>query len=387
MPNLLFDAHLGISWNALAFDRDQTRTISEIRAREVAMPEKARGRNTVSLPEMRRAGIGVCLATVLARAKPGVSPVEAQKRIDLDYVNQDVAYAVACGQLAYYRLLETRGEMRMIRTRGDRAEVWSAWERDGATVGSADRGSSERTEHGRQSRPWHQTAPIGFILSMEGCDPIVEPAQAEHWFEQGLRTASLAHYGQSAYAFGTGGDGPVTPRGRELLKQFERLGMILDLTHTADTGFYEALSRFGGRVFASHNNCRALVAGDRQYSDDQVKRLVERDAVIGAVLDAWMLYPQGWKKGQTTPDAVSMEDVANQIDHVCQLAGNARHVGIGSDLDGGYGTEQTPGDLDTIADLHKLRPILKGRGYSEPDLDLIFWGNWLRFFGEALPVG
>ena len=161
--------------------------------------------------------------------------------------------------------------------------------------------------------------------------------------------------------------------------------MILDVTHLCDLSMAQALDAFDGPVLASHHNCRALVPGDRQLSDDQVRRLVARDAVIGAALDAWMLYPN-WVRGQTQPAVVGLDAVAEHIDRVCQLAGSARHSGIGSDLDGGFGTEQTPRDLDTISDLQKLAGLLANRGYTDADIDLIFHGNFLRFFRNALPT-
>ncbi len=146
-----------------------------------------------------------------------------------------------------------------------------------------------------------------------------------------------------------------------MLKEFQKLGMIVDLTHTNEPGFFEVLDLFSGPVHASHNMCRSLVPGDRQFSDEMIRRLVERDAVIGMALDAWMIVP-GWIRGVTQPSAANLEMVADHVDHICQLAGNTRHVGIGSDLDGGYGTEQTPHDLNTIADLQKLDSILARRG-------------------------
>jgi membrane dipeptidase len=266
--------------------------------------------------------------------------------------------------LAYYRLLEAQGHLRMIRDARSLDEVWRHWEQGGAERG----------------------VPIGYILSMEGADPIVEPAQAEWWWEQGLRTACLAHYGPSAYAMGTGGDGPLTPAGRDLLREFDRLGVILDLVHTADTALAQALEIYSRPVFVSHGNCRALVPHDRQISDGQIRQIVGRGGVIGAVLDAWMLTPD-YRRDDPARPKPTLADVADHIDYVCQLAGNARHSAIGSDLDGGFGTEQSPADLDTIADLQKLAGILEGRGYSEADIDGIFHGNWLRFFREALPPG
>ena len=176
----------------------------------------------------------------------------------------------------------------------------------------------------------------------------------------------------------------VFDKGVALLKEFERLGMVLDVTHLSDTSMAEALEVFSGPVLASHHNCRVLVPGDRQLTDGQVRRLVSRDAVIGVALDAWMLHP-GWERGRTSPQVVGLEACADHIDHVCQLAGTTRHSGIGSDLDGGFGTEQTPHDLDTIADLQKLAGILDRRGYKRADVEAIFHGNFLRLFTQALP--
>ena len=366
---LMFDSHLDLAWNAISFDRDQTWEIARIREREVAIPQRWRGKNTVSLPELKKACAGVVLATILTRSRQVGPPVKAQDRTDLDVATQDISYGVGQGQLAYYRLLEKKGWIRIIKTRDDLAEVWAAWSTWFKTTGGAIPASAPA---------------IGIIISMEGCDPIVEPAQAEHWFSQGLRTASLAHYGQSAYAFGTGVNGPLTDAGRKLVAELARLGMILDVTHTAERSFFEALDLFNGPIFASHNNVRALVPGDRQFSDEQVKRILARGGVIGAVLDAWMLCPN-YKQGVTPAADITMENLADHIDYICQMAGDVKHCAIGTDLDGGFGTEQTPCDLDTIADMQKLGPILSKRGYSDADVEAIFNGNWLRFFGAALP--
>jgi membrane dipeptidase len=224
------------------------------------------------------------------------------------------------------------------------------------------------------------------ILSMEGADPVVEPGQVEEWWAAGLRAIGPAHYGRSHYAYGTGVDGPLSARGVELLREMDRVGMILDVTHLSDRSMREALDVFEGAVLASHHNCRALVPGNRQLDDEQIRELVRRDAVIGVALDAWMLYP-GWVRGETRPEVVSLEAAADHVDRVCQIAGDARHSGIGSDLDGGFGTEQTPKDVETIADLQKLGAIFERRGYSDADIDAIFHGNWMRFFMNALPDG
>ncbi|MDG3006987.1 dipeptidase [Paludisphaera mucosa] len=361
----LIDGHLDLAWNALGWDRDVTLDLDALNGREAKLTDHpARGRATTTLPEMRRGGVAVCQATVLCRAK-AVSRwdefAQGPPRANLDWCNQDIASAAARGQLAYYERLERRGLLRPIRTRSELDDHWSRWDADPATT------------------------PIGFILAMEGCDPIVEPDRADEWWDLGLRSANLAHYGASRYAVGTGGEGPLTPAGRELLREFERLGMILDVTHLSDEGFFQALDAFSGPVLASHNNCRALVPAQRQFSDEQLKLLIARDAVVGVALDAWMLHP-GWVRHETSRSVVGLEALVDHIDHVCQLAGDDRHVAIGSDLDGGFGTEQTPTGLDRISDLQKLDALLAARGYADAAIDAVFHGNWLRFFREHLPA-
>lgn len=358
----LFDAHLDLAWNALSFDRDLTRDVAAVRQREAGLADApGRGGCTVTLPELRRAGVGVCVATLLARGGPEPRLRRpTHHRTDLDYASPSIAYAVAQGQLAYYRLLERQGHLRLIRTATELAVHWEAWRRDPAAQ------------------------PLGVVLSMEGADPIVAPEQAADWWRDGLRVVGLAHYGQGQYAHGTGVCGPLGDRGLALLAEMDRLGYALDVTHCCDESMAQALDHFEGPVLASHHNCRALVQGDRQLTDEQIRRLVARDAVVGAALDAWMLYP-GWKRGETPRDVVTLDAVAAQIDHVCQLAGDARHAALGTDLDGGFGNEQTPHDLDTAADLQRLAGYLSARGYTDADVDAIFHGNWLRFFGRALP--
>jgi membrane dipeptidase len=169
-----------------------------------------------------------------------------------------------------------------------------------------------------------------------------------------------------------------------LLQEMERLDIILDVTHLCDDSFREALDHFNGTVWASHSNCRALVPHNRQFSDEHIRELIGRDAVIGAAFDAWMLFP-GWVRGETTPQAanVTLETVAEHIDHICQIAGNARHCMIGSDLDGAFGREQCPSDVQTIADLASVPGVLRARGYSDEDVRQISHRNFLRVLRQA----
>ncbi len=357
---LTFDLHLDLAMNALWYDRDLRLSLEDSRQAEAGIEGKFRGKGTVTLPEMRRGHVGLCVATVLARVRRG-------EGFGAGYRTHEIAYGIAQGMLAYYRQLERMGELRMIRTATDMRAAADQWER----ASGGDGGSGV------------EQPPIGFVLGTEGADCIVDPAQLTVWWEDGLRAVSLVHYGVSKYAHGTGADGPLTPDGRDLLRAMDEVGAILDITHQSDTSFWESLERFRGAVFASHQNCRALVPGGRQMSDDQLKALIERDAVVGPALDNWMLYPD-YVRNQTPKSLIHLRDFVEHVDHVCQLAGSARHVAIGSDLDGGYGYEQTPEDLNTIADLQKVPPMLRERGYSADDVQAIMAGNAVRFFERAL---
>jgi membrane dipeptidase len=350
------DAHLDLAMNATLWNRDLKLSAHETRKLETAegMTEKGRCVGTVGLPDLRAGEFGLVFATVIARKNHGLGS-------GIDFRTHEIAYAHAQAQLAHYRELERQGEMRQIRTASDLAAWKADWDADPAT------------------------APIGYVLLMEGADPIVTPDGVRGWWDDGLRMVGLAHYGPSAYAFGTASAGPLTDYGRELLGIMDEIGMIQDMSHLTDESFYESLERFNGPIMASHSNCRALVPGDRQLTDDMIRRMIERDAVIGAVFDAWMLQPN-WERGVTTNEHVSIDTVVGHIDHVCQLAGNANHAAIGTDLDGGYGTEQTPHDLDTIADAQRIPDLLRARGYAEEDVAKIMHGNWLRLLQRALPA-
>lgn len=360
---LIFDAHLDLAWNTASFDRDLTLSLDELRTVESGMQDaRFRGRGTVSFPEMRRAGIAVCIATLLARSGPEHKQQERYARGDLDFATRLGCHAAAHGQYACYRYWEATGEIALLRTAEELQTHWKRW----------------------QAASNYDELPIGVILSMEGADPVMAPETLNQWWEMGLRAIEPAHYGRSHFASGTATEGPLTEAGRALVSEMQRVGICLDVTHLCDESMQEALDLYEGPVWASHHACRTLVPGDRQLTDDQIVRLCKRGGVIGAPLDAWMLSPD-WVKGKTEPASVALKDVVDHIDHVCQLAGDALHAGIGSDLDGGFGTEQTPGDLNSIADLQRLGELLAVRGYSDVDIDNIFSGNWLRLLADSLP--
>jgi membrane dipeptidase len=361
---LLFDAHLDLALNAVEWNRDLTRPLSELRASEAQLNDKPDRRNgTVCLPEMRKAKIGICVATQLARVERNAwSPVSG-------WHSPEQAWAMTQAQRAWYEAMEDAGHLLQIRTRPQLEAHIQRWQ--------------DALQEGKGR---HECMPIGYILSLEGCDSLVRLANLEKAWNYGLRAIGPAHYGPGIYANGTDSSGGLNFRGRELLREARQLGMILDATHLCDDAFFDALDLWDGPIWASHHNCRSLVPHNRQLSDEMIRLLAERDAVIGLVFDAWMLYPN-WQRGKTTPQSsgVTLATALEHVDHICQLTGTTHHCGIGSDLDGAFGIEQTPQDLNSIADLQKVGPLLRSKGYSDADVTGIFHENFLRIARHALP--
>jgi membrane dipeptidase len=277
--------------------------------------------------------------------------------------------------MAYYRILEAKGEARILRTSSDVKDHMQQWEEAES----------------------YDDLPVGFFLGMEGSDPILWPEQVHEWYADGLRVISLGHYDPARYGHGTGTglDGGLFEDGPALLREMDSLGMILDITHTSDETARQALDIFNGPILASHQNCRAIVPGERQMSDELLKRSIERGAVIGASMDTWMLTRNvekdwsGKKREQRLdlfkPEEVTLEDVVDHIEYVCELAGDTLHASIGGDTDGQGGAEGAPHDVDTVADYQKIALILGERGWNNADIENVMWRNWQRYFEEFLP--
>lgn len=350
----ILDAHLDLAMNALEWNRDLTWPVEDIRKSEAGMTDKPdREKNTVSLDAMRKGNIGICVATQIGRYVKKGSTLPG-------WNSPHQAWAQTQGQLAWYKAMEEIGEMVQITNTDQLNAQLDLWKT-----------SSEKK-------------PIGYILSLEGADSIITIDHLERSFEQGLRAIGPAHYGPGTYAQGTDSTGGIGAKGKDLLKEIERLNLILDATHLSDESFWETMKLYKGPVWASHNNCRKYVPHNRQYSDEQITELVSRESVIGIALDAWMMVPN-WVRGESTPDGmrVTLNQMIDNIDHICQLAGNSLHAGIGSDLDGAFGKEQCPSDLDTIADLQKVPKMLSNKGYSDGDIHNIMHQNFINFLQKA----
>ena len=349
---LLFDAHLDLSMNAMDWNRDLRLPAEDLRQGEAGMSDlPGRGNGTVTLPDMRRGEIGLCVATLLA-------PTARPENTTPGRNSPHQSWAHIRGQATWYEAMAREGEMRQIIDCESLDAHLKAWE------------NGDRR--------------IGYVLSLEGADPLVTVDYLEDAVGYGLRALGPAHFGPGRFANGTNASGGLSEVGRALVKRMDELGVILDVSHLCDEAFWDALEIYSRPVWASHTNSRTLVPHNRQFSDQQYRALIDRDATIGVVADCWML-KSGWKRYESSPaeEGITLEAVADHVDHICQIAGNCWHVGIGSDLDGGFGREQSPADLDTIADLQRVLEILRGRGYEEADLEAIAHGNFMRVLRAA----
>ena len=312
----IFDCHLDLSMNATEWNRDLTLPIGKIRELEKDLFDKPdRGNATVCLPELIKGNIGLCVATLISRYVKPNNPLPG-------WNSPEQAWAHAQGQLAWYRTMEDKGEMVQI---------------------------SDVKSLVKHIEKWNNNSikKIGYILSLEGADSIINIDYLHNLYDEGLRAIGPAHYGPGTYAFGTGSSGGIGKKGKELLKEIEKLNLILDVTHLCDQSFWETLDNYNGNLWASHSNTRTIVPDERQFSDDQIKELIKRGAVIGMAFDAWMMIPK-WERGISNPvqKKLLIENIVDHIDHICQLTGSSNHIGLGSDLDGGFGKEQCPSDLD-----------------------------------------
>ena len=359
---LIIDAHEDIAWNILTFGRDPTRSVAETRAVEASTPiPLQQGEVLLGYPDYVRGGVAIAFATL------HVMP-ERRKLHDwetLSYATQQDAHRLAQAQAdAYQRLVDDHAEkFQLVDHQAALRQVLETW--------SGDPPRAPR---------------VGLVLLIEGADCVRQPDELHEWYASGVRIVGPAWAG-TRYSGGTREPGPLSSDGRALLDIMADLGMMLDLSHMAEQAFFEALDRFPGTLFASHSNVRALLDGsptpDRHLSEVMIRRVAEREGVVGVVP-----YNRFLKGGWLPADGravVTVEHLVRHIDHICQLLGDARHVGLGSDFDGGFGLDQIPAGLDSIADLRFIGDALQRSGYKPADVDAILSGNWLRILRQGLP--
>jgi membrane dipeptidase len=222
---------------------------------------------------------------------------------------------------------------------------------------------------------------------MEGAEGVREPAELEEWWQGGVRLIGPA-WASTRYCGGTREPGPLTPDGYALLDGMSEHGFILDISHMDEQAALQTLDHYPQAVVASHANANALLKGldtNRHLSDRVIRLLVERDGVVGVVPINPFL-KAGWRLGDPRQE-VTLQHVVAQIDYICQLVGDAWHVGLGTDYDGGLGLQSAPAEIDSIADLQKLSPLLAEKGYTEEHIRAIFGENWISLLKRTLPEG
>jgi membrane dipeptidase len=357
---IVLDAHQDIAYNALTYNRDYRRAVKETRAAEKDPALLARrGTATLGLPDALRGRVGLAFATLFVAPDDG-DPTSPWAKFS--YRTPKQAHKLALDQWDYYqRLADSTEQVQMVRTTADLDRVLATW------------------ANGKMQADHRQ----GLVLLMENADPIIEPKQFAEWYERGVRIVGPA-WQASRYCGGTGQPGPLTKLGYELLRVMADHKAILDVSHMAEEACLQALDAYEGVIIASHSNPRKFRNSDRHLTDETIRKLAERDGVMGIVLfNAFLM--DDYKKGDPK-SKVPLSIALDAIDMVCQLTGSSAHVGIGSDLDGGFGMEHIPDGLDSVADLVKIGDGLKARGYSPADIEAILSGNMLRKLRQALPA-
>ena len=359
--HLIVDAHEDLAWNMLTFGRDYRRPAAETRQREAGgLAPEHNGDTLLGWPDYQRGRVAVVFGTLFA------APIR-RKLGDWDrltYETADEAHAIYRDLLdAYHRLVDESPEMfRLLQSRGDLQAVLQHWQR------------SDTDEH-----------PVGLVVLMEGAEGVRQPGELEEWWAGGVRIIGPAWAG-TRFCGGTREPGPLTVEGRQLLDGMASLGFTLDLSHMDEQAALQALDTYPGPIIASHANALALIKGsqsNRHLTDRLLDGLLARGAVIGVVpLNNFLRVD--WKESGGR-EAVTLDHLVAQIDYICQRAGNARHAGLGSDFDGGFGVQSVPTGLDTIADLPKIAPLLAQKGYTEEDIAAILGGNWLAHLQTTLP--
>lgn len=333
------DAHLDLGYNAMR-GRDVLRPAAE-------QPGEPDDTPTVGLPDLRVGGVGVVCATIFV--EPGVDGRAG-------YRTADEAHSAGQRQLDWYSAREQEGAFRLLRRRQDVDHLTT------------------------DVNPLPAGAPLPAILLLEGADAIRDPSETACWVDRGVRIVGLA-WRQTRYAGGTGAPGPLTSAGVALVAELDRLGVIHDASHLAEEAFWQLLDRSNGRVIASHSNCRAIVPTDRQLSDDMARAIFARDGVVGInFYDRFLLSPAEYKTRRAT-----LADVVAHVRRLCDLAGDTRHVGLGTDMDGGLGREQIPEEIRTAADLPRVAEALSAAGFDDAAVAGIMGLNWVRYFAAHLP--
>jgi membrane dipeptidase len=374
MHPILIDAHEDLAYNALTFGRDYRRSAMETRQLEAGgfAPEH-NGQTLLGWPDFQKGQVGLIFNTLFIAPHASASDWETQV-----FHNPAQARHLWLGQIDYYKRLagEHPNEFQRVLTRRDLDLVLSAWKSAPAVLpeGSSEDSDTQRVTH-----------PVGLVTLMEGAEGLQEPAEMEEWYAEGVRLVGPVWFG-NRYCGSNRIPGDFSREGYQLLDVLSSFGMGLDISHMNEKSALQALDRYQGPVVATHGVCRALLRQpdqERFFTDDTLRSLVEHDGVVG--ISPFSLWLRPGFSASDDPRLTNLDHVIAHIDHVCQLAGDARHVGLGTDFDGGWGWPLVPYEIQTIADLQKLAPRLAAVGYSDEDVNAVLSGNWQNRLQAILP--
>jgi membrane dipeptidase len=376
---LIVDAHQDLAWNILTFGRDYIRSAEETRRLEEGGEAPLRNGDTLlGWPDYQRGRVAVVFSVLF------VTPAHRREAWETVYYRSpDQAHALYRAQIDVYHRLADRhpDKFRLLCTRPDLDDILAHWEKTELDI-SAGKSQDNGRDPDSLPRAGH---PVGLVVLMEGAEGVRQPAELEEWWRLGVRLIGPAWAG-TRFCGGTREPGPLTREGYALLEAMAPLGFILDVTHMDEKALLQAVDFYPGRSVSSHANVQSLLKDEdsnRHLSERAIRGLLERDAILGmSPVNRFLL--AGWKRGDPRR-LVSLQRLVDHIDHICQLAGDVRHVGLGSDFDGGFGLQSVPAEIDTIADLTKLAPLLAERGFSQADIHAILGGNWLELLKTTLP--
>jgi membrane dipeptidase len=319
---MIVDAHLDIAWNALSDGR--------------GFLQQPAPNYVVSRSSLVGAGVGLVFATLYT------APARAGRamRTRFVYENAHEANIMATAQVNYYRA----SSLDFIRDKAGLDAYTRGWRR----------------------------GKLAAVLLMEGADPVETPSQLGAWTDAGVRIIGPA-WGRTRYSGGTNAPGGLTDLGRQLLKAMKRKRVVLDLSHMADQAVADAFAMWRGPIMASHSNAREIVPGDRQVTSETVGEIARRGGMVGISF---------YGKHLRTSGRPTLKDVVKHAVHHARAAGGPEHVGLGTDLDGGFDVRQSP-----VAEMTQLKelPAMLRRHFSRAQVEGIMGGNWLDFLGRALP--
>ncbi len=215
---------------------------------------------------------------------------------------------------------------------------------------------------------------IGALLAIEGADGVFDLSALRNFYRLGVRLITLTwnyrnHIADGVSESETGGG--LTKYGRKMVKEMNRMGMIVDISHISACGFWDTLKICQNNIVASHSNSKSVCDVARNLTDKQIEAIAKKNGVIGINFCPYFL---------NKSDEADIKDIIKHINYIKRLVG-IDYIGIGSDFDG---IKKTPVDLNDITELKNLKQQLKKNGFSEQEIDKIMYKNWLRVFKEVL---